>query len=308
MGELHWLRPLAPFGITPLISLFRRSTSFSTSNREGDPAGPPGSGHLAGAGGPEAAKGVTCDSSSHQFRSLTASAGRRDPLTKSPQEFVPARRAILVVLTLLLAGLAAWSADLHHQILRVVKLSEPVIASHPWGGALLFVGLSAISATVVFFSTVLLVPFGVQAWGEAGCFFLLWIGWFLGGVLTYTVGRQFGRPMVRWVLTPERAAVYEARIPSSHGFVPILLAQLALPSEAVGYLCGLLKVPPLIYLGALAIAELPVALGTVLLGTAFFHGQYVVLLSLALGGLLLLGWLHWRRGRPASEPRSPTKR
>lgn len=215
------------------------------------------------------------------------------------------RRVSLVILTLLLAGLAAWWADLHHQILRLVELSAPIITRNPWWGAVLFVGLSAISATVVFFSTVLLVPFGVQVWGEAGCFVLLWIGWFLGGMLTYAIGRRFGWRIVRWVLSPARAAEYEARMPASHTFVPILLAQLALPSEAVGYLCGLLKVPLLIYLAALAIAELPVALGTVLLGTAFFRGQYVMLLSLALGGLLLLGWLRWRRGKSRNAPTSP---
>jgi uncharacterized membrane protein YdjX (TVP38/TMEM64 family) len=226
-------------------------------------------------------------------------------LTQPVQHFVPARRATLVIVALLLAGMAAWSTDLHHQILRVVELSQPVIARNPWWGALLFVGLSAISATVVFFSTVLLVPFGVQVWGEAGCFLLLWTGWFLGGILTYGIGRRFGWPIVRWVLSPQRAAEYEARIPASHGFVPILLVQLALPSEAVGYLCGLLKVPPLTYLGALAVAELPVALGTVLLGTAFFRGEYRVLLSLALGGLLLLGWARWRRGHSRLRPPPP---
>jgi uncharacterized membrane protein YdjX (TVP38/TMEM64 family) len=85
-----------------------------------------------------------------------------------------------------------------------------------------------------------------------------------------------------------------------------LLVQLALPSEAVGYLCGLVKVPLLTYLGALAVAELPYALGAVLLGTAFFRREYVLLLSLALGGLLLLSWLRWRRGKPRRVPPSIT--
>jgi uncharacterized membrane protein YdjX (TVP38/TMEM64 family) len=142
--------------------------------------------------------------------------------------------------------------------------------------------------------------------GEAGCFLLLWTGWFLGGALTYTVGRRFGWPIVRWMLSPLRAAEYEARIPTSHSFLQVLLIQLTLPSEAVGYLCGLVRVPPLTYLGALALAELPYAFGTVLLGAAFYRREYVVLLSLALGGLLLLSWVHWRQRRSHPGPLRPS--
>ena len=225
-------------------------------------------------------------------------------MTAADQGFMSLRRAALVIAALLVAGVAAWSAGLHHQIVRLVELSDPVFARYPVWGALLFVALAALSAAVVFFSTALLVPFGVHHWGAAGCFFLLWTGWLLGGIVTYTVGRRLGWPIVRWVLSQRRAAEYRARIPTSHSFLPVLFAQLALPSEAVGYLCGLLRVPPLTYLSALAVAELPYALGTVLLGTAFFRREYVGLLSLALGGLLLIGLIHWRQKRSRPAPPS----
>ena len=222
------------------------------------------------------------------------------------RDFVSPRRAALVILTILLAGVAAWSADLHHQVLRIVEWSEPVLARHPGWGAVLFVVLAALSAAVVFFSSVLLVPFGVHEWGVTGCFFLLWTGWLIGGILTYAVGRGLGSPIVRWMLTPSRAAEYEARIPASQSFLPVLIVQLAFPSEAVGYLCGLVKVPPLTYLGALAVAELPYALSAVLLGTAFFRREYVLLFSLALGGSLLLGWLWWRHKKSRPGPPEST--
>jgi uncharacterized membrane protein YdjX (TVP38/TMEM64 family) len=141
------------------------------------------------------------------------------------------------------------------------------------------------------------VQVAVAAWGAGGCLLLLWTGWFLGGILTYTIGRRLGWPIVRWILSARVAAQYEARIPASHSFLPVLLAQLALPSEAVGYICGLVRVPPLTYAGALAVAELPYALGTVLLGAAFFRREYLVLFSVALAGLLVFGLMRWRQGR-----------
>jgi len=109
------------------------------------------------------------------------------------------------------------------------------------------------------------------------------------------------------MLSPRVAAEYKARIPKSPSFLPVLLAQMALPSEAVGYICGLLRVAPLTYALALAAAELPYALGTVLLGAAFFRREYAVLLSVALTGLLAVGWVGWQQ-RKARPPRSGSGR
>jgi len=214
------------------------------------------------------------------------------PLTRVA---VPMRRVALVVMVLFVAGIAASSSDLHHRIVHAIELSEPVITGHPVAGALLFVGLAALSAILVFFSSVVLVPFGVHAYGETTCFLLLWTGWFLGGAMAYAIGRRVGWPLARWLLSERVAAEYQARLPASRPFLTVLLLQSALPSEAAGYLCGLLRVPPLAYLSALAVAELPYALGTVLLGTAFFEREYPVLLAVAVAGLLLMAWTRWRQ-------------
>jgi uncharacterized membrane protein YdjX (TVP38/TMEM64 family) len=203
----------------------------------------------------------------------------------------------VVVTVLFLAGIAAYSGNLHRWIVHIVEAVQPVITAHPVAGAVLFVGLAALSAVLVFFSSIVLVPFGIHAYGEATCLLFLWTGWFLGGVLTYTIGRGVGWPVARWLLSPRVAAEYRDRLPTSRPFLTVLLLQLALPSEAAGYLCGLLKVPVASYLGALAVAELPYATGTVLLGNAFFEREYPLLLSLAVAGLLLLAWAHWRRQR-----------
>jgi uncharacterized membrane protein YdjX (TVP38/TMEM64 family) len=214
------------------------------------------------------------------------------PLTRIA---LPMRRVAVLVIVLFVAGVAAASSGLHQRVVHLIELSEPVIAGHPVAGAFLFVGLAAVSAILVFFSSVVLVPFGVHAYGEATCFLLLWTGWFLGGALTYTIGRRVGWPLARWLLPEGVASEYESRFPASRPFLTVLLLQSALPSEAAGYLCGLLRVPPLAYLGALAVAEVPYALGTVLLGAAFFQRQYPLLLSVAASGLLLVLWTRWRR-------------
>lgn len=205
------------------------------------------------------------------------------------------RRLPLVVLAAVIAALLAYSEEIHQQVVRAVALAEPVMRSLPVTGAVLFVLLAALSAMLVFFSGLLLVPVGIQVWGPAGCFSLLWMGWFLGGALTYSVGRWLGRPMVQRMLSAEKFARYEHRVPPAGSFMAATLAQLVLPSDISGYFFGLLGYRTRLYLGSLALAELPYALATVYLGNAFVERQYPVLVTIAGGGLVVLAVLWWRR-------------
>jgi uncharacterized membrane protein YdjX (TVP38/TMEM64 family) len=206
-----------------------------------------------------------------------------------------ARLPVLIIGVSVLA-LLAWSGEIHQQVVRLMALAGPVIAGSPMLGSLLFVALAALSAMLVFFSGVLLVPLGIAAWGPLVCFLLLWAGWFLGGVITYSIGRRWGRPAVLRLVSEEKLARYENRIPPSSSFVTALLAQLVLPSDISGYFFGLLGYPARVYFGSLALAELPYALGTVYLGNAFVEGQFM-LLALAAAGLVVILALSWRHHR-----------
>jgi uncharacterized membrane protein YdjX (TVP38/TMEM64 family) len=205
------------------------------------------------------------------------------------------RRLWILIIGVIIAALLAWSEQIHQQVVAVIALAEPVIGKSPLLGAILFVVLAALSAIVVFFSGLLLVPLGIQAWGPTVCFLLLWGGWFLGGLVTYSIGRYLGRPAVRRMLSDDNVARYEDRIPKVGSFVTAVLTQLALPSDISGYFFGLLGYPARIYLGGLVVAELPYALGTVFLGTAFVERQYVLLMSVAVLGLAILGFARLRR-------------
>ncbi len=205
------------------------------------------------------------------------------------------RRLPILIIGIIVVALLAYSEDIHRQVVNVIALAEPVIATSPVFGAVVFVVLAALSAMLVFFSGLLLVPIGIDAWGPLVCFVLLWSGWFLGGVITYSIGRLFGRPAVLRLVSEEKMARYENRIPEAGSFMTALLAQLVLPSDISGYFFGLLGYRARVYLGSLALAELPYALGTVYLGTAFMERQYLLLLSVAALGLLVLGIVWLRR-------------
>jgi uncharacterized membrane protein YdjX (TVP38/TMEM64 family) len=97
------------------------------------------------------------------------------------------------------------------------------------------------------------------------------------------------------MLSKKTLARYDGRIPIDSSFAAAVLIQLALPSDISGYFFGLIGFPARVYFGALAVAELPYALGTVFLGAAFVQRQYSLLLSVAAIAVALLALVWFRR-------------
>lgn len=201
------------------------------------------------------------------------------------------RRIIALGLVLLAAAALTRVPGVHARIEASFAQIADLIIQHPAMGAVVFIAAAALSAMLVFFSAVLLVPLGIEAWGSLGCFLLLWLGWFLGGVVSYTIGRSLGRPAVQTLLRNRTSEELERRLPDARGFLGALSIQLVFPSDLGGYVFGLLRYPRASYFAALACAELPYALGTVYLGTAFMERAWVPLL---VGGVLALSLLFWR--------------
>lgn len=170
----------------------------------------------------------------------------------------------------------------------MLDAAKAVIAAHPVGGAALFLALSALSAMLGFVSSAVLVPAAVYTWGPVLTMLMLWIGWTLGGVFAYTLAFVFGRPMLSWVLGGKQVRRYQHLLDKHPTFLSVLLFQLALPSEIPGYLLGIARYPLYRYLAALMIAELPYAVGTVLLGQGFVERDTATLVTVCIVGAIAL--------------------
>lgn len=199
-------------------------------------------------------------------------------------------RALLLALLLVGLALLARSEAFQSVLRRTLDATAPVIAEHPLWGAVIFILLSALSAMVAFFSSALLLPVALEAWGKAVCVLLLWVGWMLGGACAYGIARHFGRPVVRRLTSSDLLHRYEERLSRRTPFGLVLLFQLAVPSEIPGYVLGLARYGLRRYLLVLALAELPYAVGTVYLGASFLEQRTVVLLALGAAGLLFGAW------------------
>ena len=181
-----------------------------------------------------------------------------------------------------LAGLIAASDALFASSAQLIAFLEAEIVARPLAGQLLFVLLAMLSAMLAFFSSALVVPVGLSAWGPFACSALLWTGWFLGGIASFAVGRFLGDTVAPGLLGSRRIASFREQLNGRTRFLHVLLLQAALPSEIPGYVLGIARYPFHRYFAALALTELPYALGTIYLGQSFLARRSVLLLALGL--------------------------
>ena len=193
----------------------------------------------------------------------------------------------------------------------VLTVAGGLIADHPYWGVSLFVVLAAISAMLAFFSSAVMIPVAIHTWGGPATLAFLWLGWLLGGLASYAIGRVLGEDVVHYFVRSARLDVYRRRLSESATFPRVLLFHLAVPSELPGYVLGLLRYPFWRYVAVLAIAEVPFAIGAVYLGRSFVKGNVVAFM--AAGGLgiaasaaalRLYGRLHQRESKPPSRGRT----
>lgn len=198
------------------------------------------------------------------------------------------QRHIVIVGTLIvIVGLITASDTLHDRTEEMIVWFEGAIAQAPLLGMVSFVLLAMISAMVAFFSSAIFAPIAIYAWGKAGTFMLLWLGWLLGGILSFCVGRFLGRSVVGMIVDEQKIAGWERELGARSRFIHILMFQAAVPSEIPGYVLGILRYRFLLYLAALAITELPYALATVYLGQSFLEGESTVFILLGFAVIVL---------------------
>jgi uncharacterized membrane protein YdjX (TVP38/TMEM64 family) len=201
------------------------------------------------------------------------------------------RHLLIVGLLIVVAGLIAASDTLHVRTEAIIFWTENLIAQAPLLGMLVFLLLAMLSAMVAFFSSALLAPIAVCAWGKAGCFALLWGGWFLGGIASYCIGRFLGRSVASAIIGDERIATWENQVSEHTRFIHVLFFQAVVPSEIPGYVLGILRYRFLFYLAALGITELPYAAATVYLGESFLKGESAVFILVGIGAITLAAFV-----------------
>lgn len=208
--------------------------------------------------------------------------GRRAPDTELHRERFFSLLA-LVIVAIVLAGSEQGQALVH----EVFQRADALIAENPDLGMVVFVILAALSAMLAFFSSALLLPVAIYAWGAPLTLALLWFGWFVGGICAWTIGRHLGRDVVSWLVPAKRLTSFEQRLNAEASFGRIFLFHLLVPSEIPGYVLGILRYPLRRYAAVLAVAELPFVVGAIFLGRTFVEGDLVLFVILGAAALVI---------------------
>jgi uncharacterized membrane protein YdjX (TVP38/TMEM64 family) len=220
---------------------------------------------------------------------------------KAARGRISQERLVGLALVLLAAVVVAASSRLHGAAEAAVEFVGAIIQQHPGWGVFAFVMLAALSAMLAFFSSVVVVPVAAHQWGQVATVVLLWVGWLLGGVTAYAIGRLLGSRVARQLVDPGRVKYYEDRLTAHAPFWMILLLQLAVPSEIPGYVLGSVKYRFSAYFLALALAEFPFAIGAVFLSSGFLGRHYWMMLVVGIAGIGVLAWAIRRLHRELEE-------
>jgi uncharacterized protein YggE/uncharacterized membrane protein YdjX (TVP38/TMEM64 family) len=192
------------------------------------------------------------------------------------------RHIIIVGILLILVGLAAGTDSLHECSESLIEWSEGVIAAAPVTGMAVFVLLAMLSAMLAFFSSAVVAPIAIHAWGQGPTLALLWLGWFLGGLLSFCIGRFLGRSVATAIVGEEKLSHWSRELGERARFIHVVLFQAFVPSEIPGYVLGTLHYRLSWYVAALAITELPYAVVTVYLGESYLRGNSLIFIALGL--------------------------
>ena len=175
--------------------------------------------------------------------------------------------------------------------------------AHPVAGAAVFFLFSALSAMLVFTSSVVLVPPANLVWGKVVTYLLLLGGWVAGAMIAFGIGKVAGGPLLLRMGYKEKVEKYQHYVSKRMKFWAVLVFCLAVPSEVPGYLFGSMKYPFWKFIAAIAIAEAIYGLGIIIAGESLLEakpGAVLIVIGAMAAVAVAAGFLLRRqRGRKA---------
>ncbi len=199
---------------------------------------------------------------------------------------IPKKKFILIAVVAV-AILIFWSSIvLQEEYWRLVGFFESQATAKPFLSIFIFLLLTVFSMMFLFFSSVLLVPVAVSVWGSLTTTTLLLVGWLLGAILSYILGRYAGYPILKYFISSRKLDHYRNLFSENSSFLLVFLLRFVLPSEIPGYALGLLRFNFQKYLLITMLAEIPYALVTVYAIEAILNKDPIVLGSITFTWLL----------------------
>ncbi len=172
------------------------------------------------------------------------------------------------------------SAALQEQYAQLVVFLEGHAASQPVLSVFIFLVFTILSVMFFFFSSFLVVPVAVSVWGSFTTTMLLLLGWFIGAIFSYAIGRYAGYPILQYFISEAKLNYYDRLFSENYSLLSIFLLRFTFPSEIPGYMLGVLRFHFYKYLWITILAEVPYAFVTVYAFNAILKKDPLVLGSI----------------------------
>lgn len=199
------------------------------------------------------------------------------------------KRNLFIAAIIIILAILFWSIlSIQESFYDFVDIIQGFIEAHQYWGIAIFVGLAGLSSMLSPFSSIPLVPPAILIWGQTNTAILLAVGWFIGGIIAYALAYFIGYPLVNRIASFQKIEFYRQRLGRRAEFWIALLFRLGVPSELASYVFGIIRYPFVKYLVITAITEAVFAAITVSTGGAILEKNFVLLLAVGLGTLLLI--------------------
>jgi len=106
-------------------------------------------------------------------------------------------------------------------------------------GIVLFFAFLITSVVVTPISAIPLIPLATSLWGWVDTWFLLFVGWTLGGFCNFIIAKKWGVPIVKRIVSMEKVNEVERHIPKKNLFWGLVLLRAIGQVGIVGYATGL---------------------------------------------------------------------
>jgi uncharacterized membrane protein YdjX (TVP38/TMEM64 family) len=143
----------------------------------------------------------------------------------------PALRLALWVMVLFGTGL--WLAR------QFAAPVQQLVAAHAAWAVALFVASSALAVLVPVASNLPLVPLLVPAFGPWWTAAWLLLGWLLGAVASFALGRAARQAVLRWLPSVQRHADIDRLIHPRHRLISLVALRMTFPVDVLSYALGL---------------------------------------------------------------------
>ena len=200
---------------------------------------------------------------------------------------------MIIIFSLVSLALIFWYSNyIQNQFYVIVDFFNVLVTQHESLAILVFILSATFGALISPLTNLPLVPFAVAIWGTVPTTIFLLIGWLIGDIIAYIIGRYFGLYIITKLISSKKIEEWSGMVKGHTNFFTAVVVRLALPAE-LGYLFGFIRYNFWLYLLVTFIAELPFAViltnvsKAVIFGeTQQFFGMIFLLVVIIVGVLI----------------------